>query len=150
MPAMIGVSGSEALLPRVRASFEGYRLLREYFLMPERFYFARLGGLAKAVKRCTSEGDTLEITLLLREPIDGLTGLSARDFKLSAVPVINLFERECDLVEVKSSRASHIVHADRTRPRDYEIYRLLRVEDAENDGSQARITPMFSIEHLGG
>ncbi|MCF3592860.1 type VI secretion system baseplate subunit TssF [Rhodobacteraceae bacterium LMO-12] len=149
MPRMIGVSGSEALLPRVRASFEGYRLLREYFLMPERFHFARLGGLARAVKRCTSEDDTLEITLLLREPIDGLTGLSARDFKLSTVPVINLFERECDLVEVKSSRASHIVHADRTRPRDYEIYRLLKVEDAENDGSQARITPMFSIEHLG-
>jgi type VI secretion system protein ImpG len=149
MPSMIGVSGDEALLPRVRASFEGYRLLREYFLMPERFYYARLGGLSQAVKRCTSEDDTLEITILLREPIDGLTGVTARDFQLSTVPLINLFERECDLVEVKASRASHIVHADRTRPRDYEIYRLLRVEDAENDGPQARITPMFSIEHLG-
>lgn len=148
-PAMIGVSGDEALLPRVRASFEGYRLLREYFLMPERFHFARLSGLSPAVKRCTSEGETLEITVLLSEPIDGLTGVSARDFKLSTVPLINLFERECDLVEVKASRASHIVHADRTRPRDYEIYRLVRVEDAETNGPQARLTPMFSIEHLG-
>ena len=149
MPTMIGVSGEEALLPRVRASFEGYRLLREYFLMPERFYYARLGGLAPAVKRCDKEDDTLEVLILLREPISGLTGVSVRDFKLSTAPLINLFERECDLVEVKESRASHIVHADRTRPRDYEIYRLLRVEDADNEGPQALITPMFSIEHLG-
>ena len=148
-PRMVGIDGGEALLPRVRASFEGYRLLREYFLMPERFYYTRVEGLGPAVKRCTGEGETLEITLLLRQPSDDLTGISARDFQLFVVPLVNLFEQECDLVELKSSRASHIVHADRTRPRDFEIYRLLRVEDADITGPQARVSPMFSIEHLG-
>lgn len=148
-PRMIGISGDEALLPRVRASFEGYRLLREYFLMPERFFYARLSELSTAVKRCTGEEDSLEITLLLSEPSNELPSVNASDFALHTVPLVNLFEHECDLVERRSGKASHIVHADRTRPRDFEIYRILRMEDAEDDGPQARIMPMFSVEHLG-
>ncbi|WP_322867357.1 type VI secretion system baseplate subunit TssF [Aquicoccus sp. G2-2] len=148
-PRMVGISGDEALLPRVRASFEGYRLLREYFLMPERFYYSRLSGLSPALKDCTAENDTLEITLLLSEPSNELSSITASDFALHTVPLVNLFEHECDLVERRPGKASHIVHADRTRPRDFEIYRILHMEDAEEDGSQARIMPMFSVEHLG-
>jgi type VI secretion system protein ImpG len=49
---MIGVRDNEALLPRTRPTFEGYRLLREYFLMPERFHYARVSGLSPVVRRC--------------------------------------------------------------------------------------------------
>ena len=144
---MVGVAGEEALLPRVRASFEGYRLLREYFLMPERFHFARLSGLSHAVRACGDSG--VEVVLLLTAERPDLSGVSARDFTLFATPLINLFEQECNLVELRRNRTAHLVHADRTRPRDYEIYRLIHVEDAEAEGPQARLTPMFSIENMG-
>ena len=51
-PDLIGIRDDEALLPRLRSSFEGYRLMREYFLMPERFYGLRLTGLAPAIRSC--------------------------------------------------------------------------------------------------
>jgi type VI secretion system protein ImpG len=41
-PVMVGIADDEAMLPCTRPGFEGYRLLREYFVMPERFHFARV------------------------------------------------------------------------------------------------------------
>lgn len=143
-PAMVGIDDEEALLPRIRSSFQGYRLLREYFLMPERFYYLRLDGLAPIVR--ASGTHDVEIVVLLRDERPDLSGISAQDVRLFVTPVVNLFEHECNIVELRSTRPAHIVQADRTRPRDYEIYRLLRVEDAETDGPQARVTPLFSTE----
>lgn len=143
-PEMVGIHDSEALTPKVRPSFEGYRLLREYFLMPERFHFVRLGGLAKAIK--SAGENTVEVVILLDRDQPALNDIKAADFKLFTTPVINLFEHECNLVQLNPQRSAHVVHADRTRPRDYEIYRILKVEDAENNGPQARVTPLFSVE----
>lgn len=143
-PEMVGILDAEALTPKVRPSFEGYRLLREYFLMPERFHFARLRGLAKTIKSA-GEND-LDLVILLDREQPALNDIKAEDFNLFTSPVVNLFEHECNLVQLNPQRSAHVVHADRTRPRDYEIYRLLKVEDAENSGPQARVTPLFSVE----
>lgn len=143
-PAMVGLSDEQALLPRVRPAFEGYRLLREYFLMPERFLGLTLSGLSPTV-RMAKETD-VEVVLLLNEPFDNLRDLVADDFRLFVAPLVNLFEHECNLVGLDVHRPAHIVHADRTRPRDFEIYRLLRVEDADIDGPEAVVPPLFSFE----
>ena len=147
-PEMVGISDTEALLPRSRPSFEGYRLLREYFLMPERFYFARFRDLQEVVRK--AKGNAIEITLLFDQPQPEISGVSLKDFGLFATPIINLFERECNLVEISNRRPSHVVHADRTRPRDFEIYQLLRVEDAEQDGPNARLINLYSLDQQTG
>ncbi|SDE43774.1 type VI secretion system baseplate subunit TssF [Ruegeria marina] len=143
-PAMVGLSDNQALLPRVRPAFEGYRLLREYFLMPERFLGVTLAGLSTSV-RAAGDAD-LELILLLRQPFDNLRDLGADDFRLFVAPLVNLFEHECNLVGLDRHRSGHIVHADRTRPRDFEIYRLLRVENADVNGPEAVVPPLFSFE----
>lgn len=146
---MIGPARDEGLLPRVRSSFEGYRLLREYFLMPERFHFVRLEGLRRALRDCGDTVQAVDLILPLTAPRPGLSGISKADFRLHVTPVVNLFEHECNLVEISTGRAAHPVHADRTRPKDFEIYRLLRVEDAEAEGRQAQVTPLHSIDLQG-
>ena len=143
-PGMVGLSDDAALLPRVRTSFEGFRLLREYFLMPERFYYARLAGLRTAVKASGAKG--LEIVLPLKRAAPALGGIGPEDFQLFVTPVVNLFERECNVVEIDPRSSAHVVHADRTRTRDFEIYRILRVEDAEREGADARIAPLYATE----
>lgn len=143
-PQMVGLADEEGLLPRVRPSFEGYRLLREYFLMPERFHYLRLDALAPVIRACSA--GKAEVVVLLREERSDLASTSAQDLSLFVSPVVNLFEHECNLVELRRNRSAHIVQADRTRPKDYEIYRLLRVEDAETEGAQARVKPLFSTE----
>ncbi len=147
-PAMVGTGDGEGLLPRLRPAFEGYRLLREYFLLPERFHQMRLSGLAPSVRAAGS--GTVEIFIMLSAQRPALADVSERDFRLNVTPLVNLFERECDIVEVDGRAAAHVVHADRTRPRDFEIYRLLRVEDADSEGPDAVLQELYTTEQFRG
>jgi type VI secretion system protein ImpG len=145
---MVGIGDGEGLLPRVRASFEGYRLLREYFLMPERFHYARLTGLNPGLRAATA--GTLDILIGLSRPDPALADLRAEDFRLFVTPLVNLFERECNIVDLDRRTSAHVVHVDRTRPRDHEIYRVIRVEDADAEGAEAQVMPFHSVEQNRG
>jgi type VI secretion system protein ImpG len=141
-PEMVGISDAEALMPRTRPTFEGYRLLREYFVMPERFFYARVHGLQPIVRACEAG---LEIVFLFRRPVPELADLTPADFELFATPIINLFERECNVIELDPRKTRQVLYVDRTRPRDFEIYRVLRVEDADVEGPDAEIPALFSL-----
>ncbi|MER8677560.1 MULTISPECIES: type VI secretion system baseplate subunit TssF [unclassified Mesorhizobium] len=141
-PEMVGIADAEALMPRTRPTFEGYRLLREYFMMPERFHYGRVTGLLPVVRKCQAG---LEIIFLFRRPVPELADLTPADFDLFATPIINLFERECNIVELDQRRTRQVLHADRTRARDFEIYRVIRVEDADAEGPDAEIPELFSL-----
>jgi type VI secretion system protein ImpG len=141
-PGMIGIDDGEALLPRTRPTFEGYRLLREYFMMPERFHYIRIDGLRPIVRQCSG---ALDIVFMFNRPAPELADLAAADFELFATPVINLFERECNVFEIDPRKTRQVLHADRTRPRDFEIYRVLDVEDADTQGIEAAIPALFSL-----
>ncbi|MER8584251.1 type VI secretion system baseplate subunit TssF [Mesorhizobium sp. M1338] len=141
-PEMIGISDDESLMPRTRPTFEGYRLLREYFMMPERFHYARISGLRPVVRRCAAG---LEIIFMFRRPVPELADLTPADFELFATPIINLFERECNVIELDPRKTRQVLHADRTRARDFEIYRVIRVEDADTGGGDAEIPELFSL-----
>lgn len=148
-PGMVGLGDGEALLPRLRHSFEGYRLIREYFLMPERFHYMRLSGLNLALRACKL-GDRAEILVLLTRARAELSGLATRDFALFATPIVNLFEKEVNVVDLDGRTSAHVVHADRTRPRDFEIYRLIRVEDADSEGPEARLHSLYAADQMRG
>jgi type VI secretion system protein ImpG len=141
-PEMIGINDSEALMPRTRPTFEGYRLLREYFMMPERFHYVRVQGLLPVVR---SSDAGLEILFLLRRAAPELADLAPADFELFATPVINLFERECNVIELDARKTRQVLYADRTRPRDFEIFRVTHVEDADAQGPDAEIPALFSL-----
>jgi len=74
-----------------------------------------------------------------------LADLSPADFELFATPIINLFERECNVIELDHRKTRQVLHADRTRARDFEIYRVTRVEDADAEGPDAEIPELFSL-----
>ncbi|WP_192254518.1 type VI secretion system baseplate subunit TssF [Mesorhizobium silamurunense] len=141
-PEMVGIRDDEALMPRTRPTFEGYRLLREYFMIPERFHYVRVAGLQPVVRKC--EGG-IEIIFLFRRPVPELADVTPADFELFVTPLINLFERECNVVEIDPRKTRQVLHADRTRARDFEIFRVTRVEDADAEGSEAEIPELFSL-----
>lgn len=147
-PLMVGIGESEGLLPRLRPAFEGYRLIREYFLMPDRFHFLRLDGLNPTTRACS--GLACEIIIQFQRPRPELADVSLRDFRLFVTPLVNLFEKECNVIEIDGRTTAQVVHPDRTRPRDFEIYQVLRVEDADSSGPDAVLRPHFSNDiHLG-
>ena len=130
-------------MPRTRAGFEGYRLLREYFMMPERFHFARVDGLrpvAGARPRRSSRSSSCCAGRRRSSPTCG-----RRTWRSSRRRSINLFERDCNLVELDPRRPRQVLHADRTRPRDFEIYRVTALEDADREGPEARLPALFGF-----
>ncbi|WP_343115929.1 type VI secretion system baseplate subunit TssF [Ostreiculturibacter nitratireducens] len=143
-----GFEPEEALLPAPRRSFDGYRLLQEYFAMPERFHFVELQDLSMALAR--AEGADVDLYILLREGDPGIAASVTPDaFILNAVPAINLFHRRCDRIHVTSSDIEQHVVADRTAPLDFEIYALESVTGVSAGGEDdVTFRPFYSADDL--
>ena len=143
-----GFDPEEALLPTPQRSFDGYRLLQEYFAMPERFHFVELRGLSMALTRAA--GDDVDIYILLREGDPNVaSGVTPEAFTLNAVPAINLFQKRCDRVHVSASDVDQHVVADRTAPLDFEIYALDSVVGISGEGEKdVLFRPFYSADDL--
>lgn len=128
----MGFERNEALLPTPPQSFDGYRLLQEYFALPERYLFAELHGLQPALKK--AEGDEVDIYILLREGMKGLApAITPAAFTLNAVPAINLFPKRCDRVHVTPKDTEHHIVPSRTAGLDYEIFSIESVRGIRSD-----------------
>ena len=121
-----GFDDQQALLPTGPRTFSGYRLLQEYFALPQRFQFVELGGLGAAVQRCNV--NQLDITVLFKTLVPALEeGVTAAQFALHCTPAINLFPKRADRVHLSDQQVDHHVVPDRTRPMDFEIYQVTAV-----------------------
>jgi type VI secretion system protein ImpG len=136
----VGFSNEEALLPYGPRSFQGYRLLQEYFAFPSRYLFVRLGGLAEAVRRChATELEVLVLTDAHDRSLDG--GVSPENFALFSTPAVNLFPRRADRVHLTEAETEYHVVADRTRPMDFEVH---SVKEVVGYGSSSELKQSFS------
>jgi type VI secretion system protein ImpG len=144
----IGFDPDEALLPRAPASFDGYRLLQEYFAMPERFLFIEVGALARPAQRCA--GNELDIILLLSRSDPTLAAAFGPDqFALFCTPAVNLFPKRGDRVNISDREVEHHIVPDRMRPLDFEIFSVTGVEGFAADGSPAQpFMPFYAANDL--
>lgn len=123
----VGFDDDEAALPFPQRSFQGYRLLQEYFSFPERFMFFKLTGLVDFLKQCS--GEEVEIMILLnRSHAEMSSAIVTENFRLHCVPVINLFPKKSERVQLQNGQHNYHVSPDRTRPMDFEIYAVNKVE----------------------
>jgi type VI secretion system protein ImpG len=122
----LGFDDEQALLPYGPRSFQGYRLLQEYFAFPSRFLFANLTGLGAAVRRCT--GPELEIVIVLDAQDSRLEkAVGPAQFSLFCTPAINLFPKRTDRIHLSEAENEYHIVPDRTRPMDFEIHSVTEV-----------------------
>ena len=136
-----------ALLPRELRSFRGYRLLTEYFACPERFLFVALRGLAEAF---ALGGEQCDVVLLFSRSSPILANaLSPANFRLFATPAVNLFEKQLGRVQVDPHTHEHHVIPDRTRPLDFEVFRILDVRAYAGDNVEpVTVAPLYAFGAL--
>ncbi|RUS59684.1 type VI secretion system baseplate subunit TssF [Pseudorhodobacter sp. E13] len=141
-----GFAADEALLPTPKRSFDGYRLLQEYFGMPERFHFVDLKGLSPALKKAT--GTEVDIYLMLRDGMpDIAASVTPEAFTLHATPAINLFDKRCDRVLLTTTDVEHHIVPDRTAPLDFEIYSIKSVQGISERGDKdTEFRPFYSSD----
>lgn len=119
----VGFEEHQALLPPSPRTFEGYRLLREYFAFPERFLFAEIAGLRESIRRCNQP--EIDLIVLLRQLNLKLeNAVTAENVALFCTPVINLFPKRADRIQLSDRFSEQHVVPDRTRPMDFEVYQI--------------------------
>ncbi len=119
--APVGFEDNEALLPYGPRSFQGYRLLHEYFAFPARYMFVEVSGLGPAVRRCNQA--EIEIVILFDTQVPALErAVSESQVALHCTPAINLFSRRADRIHLTEAEHEYHVVPDRTRPMDFEVY----------------------------
>jgi type VI secretion system protein ImpG len=134
-------------LPPTRTGFGGFRLLQEYFVLPERFQFFGLRGLQDAFRLCSSE--EVEIFIFFDRAQATLeNALDAAQFRLNCTPALNLFPKRCDRLEIDSYDVEYHVLPDRNRPQDFEIYGIESVTGIMSGGQESfPIGPFYSVTH---
>ena len=134
-----GFEPEEALLPALPETFDGYRLLQEFYALPERFLFFTLGGLDRAAIRCA--GTDIEIIILLDRGDPALAALGPDHLVLNCTPAINLFPKRSDRVNLEAAKTEHHIVPDRMRPLDYEVFSVTSREGFPADGGATQ--PFF-------
>jgi type VI secretion system protein ImpG len=146
----MGFDESEALLPSGERSFQGFRLLQEYFAFPQRYQFVALDGLQPALALCPD--NEIDITILLNRADAQLEqSLDSSNFALHCTPVVNLFQRRADRINVTDDQFEYHVLVDRTRPMDYEVFQIESVTGyGSGPNSEQAFNAFYTARDLGG
>ncbi|SAK50874.1 type VI secretion system baseplate subunit TssF [Caballeronia ptereochthonis] len=139
-----GFGEDEALLPVTPNAFQGYRVLHEYFALPERFRFARIEGLADVLPGFAAR--EIELTFLLATGDASLERIVTKEHVLlDCVPAINLFPKLADRALVTDAAARFHVVPERTHPLDFEVHSVTGVSGyGANDDSEQTFHPFYA------
>src|SRR5690606_11015551 len=139
----LGFDDEQAMLPIPASGFGGYRLLAEYFTLPERFNFIRIAGLAEALRRMSASSCELFVLLDRMEPLFE-SALDASQFRMHCTPMANLFPKVIDRVKVDAAQTGHHLVPDRNRPLDFEIAAVQSVVSFGAGGARlSEVPPLY-------
>ena len=142
----VGFAPEESLLPHDPRTFAGYRLMTEYFALPEKHLFVDITGLSPQV--LSQLGDTAELFIYLsRSDADLERYVSADTFRLGVTPVINLFEQPCSPIELTHQQSEYLLLPDVNRKSGMEVYSVNQVEVVGDSLRGVQHLPFFSFKH---
>ncbi|WP_435946892.1 type VI secretion system baseplate subunit TssF [Dryocola sp. BD586] len=142
-----GLAPEQSLLPLQWNMFHGHTLIQEYICCRERFYFFTLTQLAAALEN-NHTGEVEIIILLDKLPQDLIPHLDASRFLLFCTPVINLFPKRVDRIEVNRALNNFHIVPDRSRPLDYEVFSVNKVLGLQAETSEElTFNPLYQTRH---
>ncbi|TWD46103.1 type VI secretion system protein ImpG [Agrobacterium vitis] len=134
-----GFAADEAMLPTPASSFDGYRLLTEFFALPQKFLYLDIDGLDRW------PGDDCEMYIYLKSSDPRLERtVSASDFALNTAPVINLFHQVSEPIKLDGSRTEYSLLSDSRRHRTREIFAIDNVKISDGSGDELWSYPFFA------
>ncbi len=122
-----GFEDDEALLPFGRMSFPGYRLLEEFYVLPQKFAFIDVHGLARA-KELGEEVSSFVLGFRFDAPFKDAPAMMRDSVKIHCVPVVNIFEASAEPIRLNVARERFLVRPAGLPPGHAEVYAIGRVE----------------------
>jgi type VI secretion system protein ImpG len=143
---LTGFTDEEALLPFPRTVYPGFRLLQEYFTLPQKFSFFEVTGLeALPADRV---GDRFAIVLHFRDSLPANTRVSKENVRLSCSPVVNLFEHAIDPIRPDTTKHEYLARPTGATPAAYELYSIDGVVGiARRTSLRVKIPSFFTFQH---
>ena len=140
----VGLEREGALFPNDARVFEGFDLLREFFVFPRKFLGCALTGLDRIFPQLKAK--TVDILFALDEVnIRLAAAVQPSMFAMYAAPAVNLFEKTTDRIALKSNQYEYHVVPDRSHYLDFEPHRLLEVFAHYSGGrSKIPVKPLYS------
>lgn len=144
----VGFGLGEGLFPYPTHAFPSYRLLQEFFILPEKFLFFDIKGFDRWVDR--EEGDRFEVDLELKYPKSGLPfpvpKVKGRHFTLYATPAINIFKHEAIPVVIDHRKAEYPISPGGSGSPHYQVYSVEKVTGYVQ--GTAREKPYLPFDHF--
>ena len=134
IPGLLDPEPSLALPP---GGHPAYLLLQEYFAFPQRFNFLRLRGLAGAFHSASST----TIALRLGPGARKLPDFGRENIQLGCVPIINLFRKTSEPINLRDDQFEYRLVADRARESSTEIHSILHVTSSQPGAAKPEIIP---------
>jgi type VI secretion system protein ImpG len=148
----MGFSESESVLPYPRRSFQGYRLLQEYFAFPDKFFFFELKDLEQSWKAIS--GGRAEIIFLI-SPFEAeqrqqrlAVAVTAKTILLGCSPIINLFPQTAEPILLTQRRSEYPVVPDARRRMATEVFAIEDVVSSDPVTHElTHYEPFYSYRH---
>ena len=143
-----GFDIEDSLFPFDARTFEGYRLFRKYFVLPQSFMFIQIKGILEALKTISS--DKVDIILTFDCEDKTLKGrVKKNNFHLFCSPIVNLFEQTLARIEPNNSQTEFHITGDKINPCDSEIIKITQVKGFTASDNKGKVfNPLYSASNF--
>ena len=154
---LAGFDDDEALLPSPARSHPAFRLLTEYFSYPEKFNFIDI-DLREAARHLPAGCGRFDLHLGLAgmagdcDAARMLAPLAARHLLTGCTPVVNLFRKAGDPIQLTHTQAEYRLAADGAHAAAFEIHSIDRVcvvREARGQASVTEFDPLYAVRQAG-
>jgi type VI secretion system protein ImpG len=143
---LVGFADEQSLVPYPATVYPGYRLLQEYFTLPQKFAFFEVSGLEQLpVDRL---GDRFAILLQFKDSLPTGTRVGRENLRLFCSPVVNLFSHTTDPLKPDQTKFEYLARPSGNNPEAYEIFSVDKVTGiARRTSQRVDIPSFFSFQH---
>lgn len=141
-----GFAEDEALIPFPSTVYPGFRLLQEFFTLPQKFAFFDVTGLEGMPVDKMS--DRFAILIQFKDSLPPNTRVTKDNFRLFCSPVINLFDHTSDPIRPDPAKYEYLARPAGGTLAAYEIYSIDKVVGiARRTSQRVEIPSFYRFEH---
>lgn len=141
----VGFDEGEEVLPQPAHAHPAYGLLQEYFAFPRKFQFFDLSGLRGRL----GTGQAFSVRLIFNRSARVLSLLSAENFLLGCVPVVNLFPKTSEPIWFDRKHHEYLLMPDYQRDTVTEVHSVVSVTASDPQADRPEIIPCVFAQSDG-
>ena len=143
---LAGFEENEALIPYPETVYPGYRLLQEYFPLPQKYAFFDVLGFDRVPTE--KLGERFALLLQFKDGLPSGTRVGKDAIRLFCTPVVNLFGHNTDPIKPDLTKFEYLARPAGGNPEAFEIYSIEKVTGiARRTSQRVDIPSFFSFKH---